>query len=99
MDFIGQNFQKGAKWISERTGLPASDVENIIGTATVAAPKVAPVVAREAVKAGKQVAENVAVAAKMPFEKQIQRIQSGRNQKQFIRSGSGRKNVERQWYL
>jgi hypothetical protein len=72
MDFIGQNFQKGAKWISERTGIPASDVENIIGTATVAAPKVAPVVAREAVKAGKQVAENVTVAAKMPFEKQIQ---------------------------
>jgi hypothetical protein len=72
MDFIGQNFQKGAKWISERTGLPASDVENIIGTATVAAPKVAPVVAREAVKAGKQVAENVSLAAKMPFEKQIQ---------------------------
>jgi hypothetical protein len=72
MDFIGQNFQKGAKWISERTGLPASDVENIIGTATVAAPKVAPVVAREAVKAGKQAAENVSLAAKMPFEKQIQ---------------------------
>lgn len=72
LDFIGQNFQKGAKWISERTGIPASDVENIIGTATVAAPKVAPVVAREAVKTGKQVAENVAVAAKMPFEKQIQ---------------------------
>lgn len=72
LDFIGQNFQKGAKWISERTGIPASDVENMIGTATVAAPKVAPVVAREAVKAGKQVAENVAVAAKMPFEKQIQ---------------------------
>ncbi len=72
IDFIGQNFQKGAKWISERTGIPASDVENIIGTATVAAPKVAPVVAREAVKAGKQVAENVTVAAKMPFEKQIQ---------------------------
>ena len=72
MDFIGQNFQKGAKWISERTGIPASDVENMIGTATVAAPKVAPVVAREAVKAGKQVAENVSLAAKMPFEKQIQ---------------------------
>jgi CheY-like chemotaxis protein len=72
LDFIGQNFQKGAKWISERTGIPASDVENMIGTATVAAPKVAPVVAREAVKAGKQVAENVSLAAKMPFEKQIQ---------------------------
>jgi hypothetical protein len=72
MDFIGQNFQKGSKWLSERTGLPASDIENMIGTATVAAPKVAPVVAREAVKAGKQVAENVSLAAKMPFEKQIQ---------------------------
>jgi hypothetical protein len=72
LDFIGQNFQKGAKWISERTGIPASDVENMIGTATVAAPKVAPVVARETIKAGKQVAENVSLAAKMPFEKQIQ---------------------------
>ena len=72
MDFIGQNFQKGAKWISERTGIPASDVENMIGTATVAAPKVVAPVAREAVRAGKQVAENVSLAAKMPFEKQIQ---------------------------
>ena len=72
MDFIGQNFQKGAKWISERTGIPASDVENMIGTATVAAPKVVPPLAREAVRAGKQVAENVSLAAKMPFEKQIQ---------------------------
>lgn len=72
MDFIGQNFQKGAKWISEKTGLPAADIENMMGSATVAAPKVAPVVAREAVKAGKQAAENVSLAAKMPFEKQIQ---------------------------
>jgi hypothetical protein len=72
MDFIGQNFQKGAKWISERTGIPASDVENMIGTATVAAPKVVSPLAREAVRAGKQVAENVSLAAKMPFEKQIQ---------------------------
>jgi len=74
MEFIGQNVQKGAKWISEKTGIPASDVENIIGTATVAAPKVAPVVARETIKAGKQVAENVSLAAKMPFEKQIQAL-------------------------
>ena len=28
IDFIGQNFQKGAKWISEKTGLPQADVES-----------------------------------------------------------------------
>jgi hypothetical protein len=72
MDFIGQNFQKGAKWISERTGIPASDVENMMGSATVAAPKVVPPLAREAVRAGKEAVENVSLAAKMPFEKQIQ---------------------------
>lgn len=72
MDFIGQNFQKGAKWISEKTGLPTADVENMMGSATVAAPKVVTPVAREAVRAGKQAVENVSLAAKMPFEKQIQ---------------------------
>jgi hypothetical protein len=72
MDFIGQNFQKGAKWISEKTGIPASDVENMMGSATVAAPKVVSPLAREAVRAGKQTIENVSLAAKMPFEKQMQ---------------------------
>jgi hypothetical protein len=72
MDFIGQNFQKGSKWISEKTGVPASDIENIIGTATVAAPKIVPPVAREVMRAGKEAVENVSVGAKMPFEKQIQ---------------------------
>lgn len=72
MDFIGQNFQKGAKWISEKTGLPTADVENMMGSATVAAPKVVTPVAREAARAGKQAVENVSLAAKMPFEKQIQ---------------------------
>ena len=72
MDFIGQNIQKGAKWISEKTGIPTPDVENMIGSATVAAPKVVPPLAREAIRAGKQTVENVALAAKMPFEKQIQ---------------------------
>ena len=72
MDFIGQNIQKGAKWISEKTGLPAADVENIIGSAAIAAPKVAPPAVQAITKTAKQTAENVATAAKMPFEKQIQ---------------------------
>lgn len=38
MDFIGKNVQKGAKWISAQTGLPEADVENMLGTALIAAP-------------------------------------------------------------
>jgi hypothetical protein len=72
MDFIGQNFQKGSKWLSEKTGLPAADIENMMGSATIAAPKVVPPLAKEAVRAGKQAVENVSLAAKMPFEKQLQ---------------------------
>ena len=37
-DFIGKNVQKGSKWISEQTGLPEADVENMLGTALMAAP-------------------------------------------------------------
>jgi hypothetical protein len=37
MDFIGQNINKGAEWISQKTGLPVADVQNMMGTATVAA--------------------------------------------------------------
>lgn len=37
-EFIGKNVQKGAKWISTQTGLPETDVENMIGTALIAAP-------------------------------------------------------------
>jgi hypothetical protein len=67
LDFIGQNFQKGAKWISDKTGLPAADVENMIGSATVAAPKVAQAVQRGAAP----VIEKAIVGAKMPFELQF----------------------------
>lgn len=37
MDFIGQNINKGAEWIAQKTGLPVGDVQNMMGTATVAA--------------------------------------------------------------
>jgi hypothetical protein len=32
IDFIGENFQKGAAFIAEKTGLPVSDIENMMGT-------------------------------------------------------------------
>lgn len=47
--FIGENVNKGAQWISQQTGLPVSDVENMIGTLTLAAPAaVKPVTAKVA---------------------------------------------------
>ena len=72
VDFIGQNFQKGAKWIAEKTGLPQSDVENYMGTATLAAPKVAPPVVRAVRDVTAPAIEKAVIGAKMPFEKQIQ---------------------------
>jgi hypothetical protein len=72
LDFIGQNFQKGAKWIAGKTGLPQSDVENILGTATVAAPAVARPVARTVQQAAAPVIERAVIGAKMPFEGRAQ---------------------------
>jgi hypothetical protein len=72
VDFIGQNFQKGAKWIAEKTGLPQSDVENYLGTASVAAPAVARPVARTVQQAAAPVIEKAVIGAKLPFEGRAQ---------------------------
>jgi hypothetical protein len=46
MDFIGANIGKGAKYISEKTGIPESDVANMMGTGLFAvAPAAATVTA------------------------------------------------------
>jgi hypothetical protein len=56
MDFIGQNVNKGAEWISKQTGLPASDVQNMIGTLAVGAtPATAKAVGGELKMAGQAV--------------------------------------------
>jgi len=68
MDFIGQNFQKGAKFISEKTGLPQADVENMIGSATIAAPKV--VQAAQPYVA--PVMQQAAIGARLPFADRLQ---------------------------
>lgn len=68
MDFIGQNFQKGAKWISENTGIPQADVESYIASATLAAPKVVPPVVKTIKRATAPVIEKVKIGTQMPFE-------------------------------
>ena len=40
MNFIGENVNKGAEWIAQKTGLPLPDVQNMMGPATIAAPAV-----------------------------------------------------------
>jgi len=38
MQFIGENLDKGADWISQKTGIPKADVQNLMFTAGLAAP-------------------------------------------------------------
>ena len=59
MDFIGQNINKGAEWISQKTGLPVGDVQNMMGTATVAAAPAVGKVATTTAKAIQEVAPTV----------------------------------------
>jgi len=68
MDFIGQNYQKGAKYIAEKTGMAPSDVENIIASLTLAAPK-----ALGAVKeAATPVVQQIKTGVQLPFEAGLQ---------------------------
>jgi hypothetical protein len=39
MQFISENINKGADWVSEKTGIPASDVVNMAQTLAIGAPK------------------------------------------------------------
>jgi hypothetical protein len=72
LDFIGENFQKGAKFIAEKTGLPVADVESYMGTLSVAAPAVARPAARTIQELAVPAIEKAVVGAKMPFEPMAQ---------------------------
>ena len=72
MDFIGENFQKGAKWIADKTGLPVADVESYMGTLSVAAPAVARPAARTIQELAVPAIEKAVIGAKMPFEPMVQ---------------------------
>jgi len=85
LDFIGQNFQKGAKWIAGKTGLPQSDIENYLGTAGLAAPKVAPAVARTVQQAAAPAIEKAVIGAKMPFEGRRQAKRERLSQEDYAR--------------
>ena len=72
MDFIGENFQKGAKWIADKTGLPAPDVESYMASLGVAAPAMARPAARTIQELATPALERATIGAKMPFEERAQ---------------------------
>jgi len=59
MNFVSENMSKGAQWISEKTGAPLSDVENMMQTASLAVPGGARAGAKLATQAGKGAIEFV----------------------------------------
>jgi len=72
MDFIGENFQKGAKWIADKTGLPTSDVESYMASLSLAAPAIAKPAARTIQELAAPALEKAVIGAKMPFEPMMQ---------------------------
>lgn len=92
MDFVGENINKGAQWIADKTGLPVGDVQNMIGTATLAAPELAktkPVqaavkpfaeeakIAAEAVKSGVDALKKGASTVEQQVRGQFEKIKPG----------------------
>jgi len=74
MDFIGQNIGKGAEWIASKTGLPVGDIQNMIGTATVAA---VPALAKTAKVAAPAVEKTVEAVAK-PYREALAELEVGK---------------------
>lgn len=60
MDFVGQNINKGAGWIADKTGLPVEDVRSMVNWASLAVPGVA----RAAAETGAPIAQNALTAAR-----------------------------------
>jgi hypothetical protein len=63
--FIGENVEKGSKWLSQQTGLPEQDITNIIGSASLLA---GPTVAKIPTKLGERQADRAIAASRQSFE-------------------------------
>lgn len=86
MDFIGQNFQKGAKFIAEKTGIPAADVESYMATLSLTAPKVVPPVARAVKEATAPVIQDIKTGVQLPFEPMLQKGRERRSAESYARA-------------
>lgn len=76
MEFIGENFSKGAAWIANKVGLPVQDVQNMMSTGLVAAPGAVRAVAQQAKPVVQAVTKPVSAAmqeleGKTPVQAQV----------------------------
>ena len=69
--FIGENVNKGAQWISQQTGLPVSDVENMIGTLSLAAPAAVKPVAGKVAELAAPVMADVKAGTRLALDKPL----------------------------
>lgn len=83
IDFIGANIEKGSKWLSQQTGLPESDIANMIGAGIVAttpavARAVKPVASRavSAISAADEAAVNALAPAQQAATNALTRMRS-----------------------
>ena len=83
MDFVGANMEKGADWISQQTGVPKADVENMMNTLMVAAPaglkaagktKVGQAIKSEAGMAGEAIKTGVQAVTPQPVQRAVGRV-------------------------
>ena len=71
MDFIGANVQKGAQWLSEKTGQPQADIESYLSSAGLLAPAGIKAGIKAATPIVKEAASNIVVGVQAPFETQL----------------------------
>ena len=69
--YIGENVNKGAQWISQQTGLPVSDVENMIGTLSLGVPAAVRPLASKASELASAAASNVKAGTRLAFDKPL----------------------------
>lgn len=85
MEFIGTNFQKGAKWLAEKTGLPESDVESYLSSLSLAAPAAAKPLAQKAAPIVQDIASRAKAEVMLPFEEQLRARQQRLSSEDYAR--------------
>lgn len=85
VDFIGSNIEKGAKWISEKTGVPQADVESYIGSASLMAPAAIRAGTKAITPVVQEAASNIKAGVLSPFEEQVKARQQRLSSEDYAR--------------
>ena len=86
MEFVGQNIQKGTKWISEQTGLPQQDVDSMAATLTLGAPQAARAMGQGLrIAAESPIGQQVRTGLRMPVEPMLEARRQRRSEESYAR--------------